>query len=76
MTPLYPSKTKSPACSSSEWKSTPSSTSITVGTMRRVSVKVESCFGSQPIWITRLPRCAKAADRLDDVVDLPMPPFP
>ena len=49
---------------------------MTVGTMRRVSVKVESCFGSHPIWITRLPRCANAAERLEEVVDLPMPPLP
>jgi hypothetical protein len=50
--------------------------SITVGTKVPVSVKVLSCLGSQPICNTRLPSLEKAADRFDDVVDLPMPPLP
>ena len=50
--------------------------SITVGTILWVRVKVLSCLGSQPIWSTRLPSFEKAADRLDDVVDLPIPPLP
>ena len=49
---------------------------MTVGTSRLVSVKVESCFGSQPICSTRLPSLEKATDRFDDVVLLPMPPLP
>ena len=50
--------------------------SITVGTMRWVSVKVLSCLGSQPICRTRFPSLEKAAERLEEVVDLPMPPLP
>ncbi len=53
-----------------------SSTSMTVGTSRFVRVKVESCFGSQPIWRTRLPSLENATDRFEDVVLLPMPPLP
>ncbi len=49
---------------------------MTVGHRLLVSVKVESCFGSQPICRTRLPSFEKATDRLDEVVDLPMPPLP
>ena len=49
---------------------------MTVGTSEPVSVKVESCFGSQPIWRTRLPKLAKAAERFEEVVDLPIPPLP
>ena len=37
---------------------------------------VESAFGSHPIWITFLPRRAKAAARFEVTVDFPMPPFP
>ena len=37
---------------------------------------VESAFGSHPICITRSPFCANAADRLEAVVDFPIPPFP
>ena len=48
-TPLKPSTTKSSARSSSAWKSTSFRMSITVGCSRPVSVKVLSCFGSQPI---------------------------
>ena len=50
--------------------------SITVGTICLVRVKVLSCFGSQPICNTRLPSFEKAAERLEEVVDLPMPPLP
>ena len=50
--------------------------SITVGTIMWVRVKVLSCFGSQPICSTRFPSLEKAAERLDEVVDLPMPPLP
>ena len=50
--------------------------SITVGTILWVRVNVLSCFGSQPICSTRLPSFEKAAERLEDVVDLPMPPLP
>ena len=50
--------------------------SITVGIRDFVSVKVESCFGSQPICSTRLPIFEKATDRFEEVVDLPMPPLP
>jgi len=39
-------------------------------------LKVESAFGSQPIWMTFFPRVANAADRLEVMVDLPIPPFP
>ena len=49
---------------------------MTVGTSCLVRVKVESCFGSQPIWRTRLPSFEKATERLDEVVLLPMPPLP
>ena len=49
---------------------------MTVGVSVLVRVKVLSCLGSQPICSTRLPSLEKAADRLDDVVDLPMPPLP
>ena len=49
---------------------------MTVGTSRLVSVKVESCLGSQPICSTRLPIFENAAERLDDTVLLPMPPLP
>ena len=49
---------------------------MTVGTRRPVSVKVESCFGSQPIWSTRCPSVVNAAERFDEVVDLPIPPLP
>jgi hypothetical protein len=49
---------------------------MTVGISFLVRVKVESCFGSQPICSTRLPSLEKAADRLDEVVDLPIPPLP
>ena len=49
---------------------------MTVGISFFVSVKVESCFGSQPICSTRLPSLENATDRLDDVVLLPMPPLP
>ena len=52
------------------------SASITVGARRLVSVKVKSCFGSQPICRTRCPSLAKATDRLDEVVLLPIPPLP
>ena len=37
---------------------------------------VESAFGSQPICITRSPFSLSAAERLDTVVDFPMPPLP
>ena len=47
-----------------------------MGTIRLVSVKVESCLGSHPICSTRLPCFAKATLRLDDVVLLPIPPLP
>ena len=50
--------------------------SITVGTICLVSVKVLSCLGSQPICSTRLPSLEKAAERLELVVLLPMPPLP
>jgi hypothetical protein len=50
--------------------------SITVGSIFLVSVKVLSCFGSQPICSTRLPIRLNAADRLLLVVLLPMPPLP
>ena len=50
--------------------------SITVGMSFLVKVKVESCFGSQPICSTRLPSLLKATERLEDVVLLPMPPLP
>src|SRR4051794_21107101 len=76
MTLLKPSKTKSSMRSSSAWKFTDSSTSIPVGTSRLVSVKVESCLGSQPICSTRLPSFENATDKLDDVVLLPIPPLP
>ena len=59
-----------------QWKFTDSSASMTVGTSRLVRVKVESCLGSQPICSTRLPSLEKATERLDEVVDLPMPPLP
>ena len=49
---------------------------MTVGIRLFVSVKVESCFGSQPICSTRLPSFEKATERFDEVVDLPMPPLP
>ncbi len=49
---------------------------MTVGCSLPVSVKVLSCLGSQPICSTRLPIIEKAADRFDEVVDLPMPPLP
>ena len=49
---------------------------MTVGCKRPVRVKVLSCFGSQPICKTRLPIIEKAADRLELVVDLPIPPLP
>ncbi len=49
---------------------------MTVGTRRLVKVKVESCFGSQPICSTRLPILANATDRLEEVVLLPIPPLP
>ena len=49
---------------------------MTVGISFLVSVKVESCLGSQPICSTRLPSLEKATERFDDVVDLPMPPLP
>src|SRR5215207_6297946 len=49
---------------------------MTVGTIRFVSVNVESCFGSHPICSTRLPSFDSAAERLDDVVDFPIPPLP
>jgi hypothetical protein len=49
---------------------------MTVGAKRLVRVKVESCFGSQPIWSTRLPSLVKATDRFDEVVLLAMPPLP
>src|SRR5271165_554968 len=49
---------------------------MTVGMSRLVSVKVESCFGSQPICSTRLPSFENATERFDDVVLLPMPPLP
>ena len=49
---------------------------MTVGISALVRVKVESCFGSQPIWMTRLPSLEKATDRFDEVVDLPIPPLP
>ena len=76
MTPLKPLNTKSSGRSSSEWKSTLSSTSMTVGSNCLVSVNVLSCLGSQPICSTRLPSMLNAADRFDDVVLLPMPPLP
>ena len=41
-----------------------------------VKVKVLSCLGSQPICSTRFPILEKAAERFDEVVDLPMPPLP
>ena len=41
-----------------------------------VSRRVESCFGSQPIWSTFFPAMARAAERLALTVDLPMPPLP
>ncbi|MEY4008220.1 MAG: hypothetical protein RLZZ467_1287, partial [Gemmatimonadota bacterium] len=47
---------------------------ITVGTIRLVSVKVESCFGSHPICSTRFPSFEKAALRFEEVVDFPIPP--
>jgi hypothetical protein len=50
--------------------------SMTVGCSRPVRVKVLSCFGSQPICKTRLPIMENAADRFDEVVDLPIPPLP
>ena len=37
---------------------------MTVGISALVSVKVESCLGSQPICITRLPNLENATDRL------------
>ena len=49
---------------------------MTVGTNLLVRVKVESCFGSQPICSTRLPILENATDRFDEVVLLPMPPLP
>ena len=49
---------------------------MTVGISFLVSVKVLSCLGSQPIWSTRLPSSEKAAERFDEVVDLPIPPLP
>src|SRR3954465_13747110 len=49
---------------------------MTVGTRHLVRVKVESCFGSQPICSTRLPSLDSATDRFDEVVLLPMPPLP
>ncbi len=49
---------------------------MTVGARRLVSVKVESCLGSQPICSTRLPSFENATERLDEVVLLPMPPLP
>ena len=49
---------------------------MTVGSIFLVSVKVLSCLGSQPICSTRLPSLENAADRLLDVVLLPMPPLP
>ncbi len=75
-TPPYPSNMKSSGRSSSEWKFTDSSTSMTVGTIFFVNVKVLSCLGSQPICSTRFPSFENAAERFDDVVDLPMPPLP
>ena len=50
--------------------------SITVACNRPVRVNVLSCLGSQPICNTRLPIMEKAADRLEEVVDLPIPPLP
>ena len=50
--------------------------SITVGTNLPVSVKVESCLGSQPICKTRLPSFENAAERFEEVVLLPIPPLP
>ena len=76
LTPLKPSKTKSSGRNSSAWKSTSFKISITVGTNEPVKVKVLSCLGSHPICSTRLPSLEKAADKLELVVDLPMPPFP
>ena len=49
---------------------------MTVGINFLVSVKVESCLGSQPICNTRLPSLLNATDKLEDVVLLPMPPLP
>ena len=49
---------------------------MTVGTKEPVNVKVLSCLGSHPICKTRLPNVEKAAERLELVVDLPIPPFP
>ena len=49
---------------------------MTVGISFLVSVKVESCFGSQPICSTRLPSLENATERFDEVVLLPMPPLP
>ncbi|KPP93890.1 MAG: hypothetical protein HLUCCO15_05685 [Erythrobacteraceae bacterium HL-111] len=49
---------------------------MTVGMSFFVSVKVLSCLGSQPICSTRWPSLEKAADRFDEVVDLPIPPLP
>ena len=37
---------------------------------------VESAFGSQPICMTVYPCPASAADMLETVVDLPIPPLP
>ena len=40
------------------------------------SNRVESFFGSQPIWQTFFPIRLNAAETFDAVVDLPIPPFP
>jgi hypothetical protein len=68
--------TKSSGRSSSAWKSTSLRMSMTVGCRWPVSVKVLSCLGSQPICRTFFPSFENAAERFEEVVDLPIPPLP
>ena len=52
-------------------------TSKTVGIkFPPIKFLVESALGSHPICITLSPNIDNAADKLDVVVDFPIPPFP
>ena len=74
MTPPKPSTAMSLSSNASlRWR-TRSSTVLSGAPPCRLAV--ESALGSQPICITLSPPSASAADMLETVVDLPMPPLP